>query len=669
MKLYELYHNGVDAYLYGYNTPYEPRTQTEGPLILGTLDDYSRVITVAADGLISDNNPILPETVNGFDITWSVSNEKNYEIRDQRIAVRDYTDIEDETLLLTASIQVYPDQGTVERSFRIQAQILRADLPYLNSEARGVSERMKRSESFVYDVTCVAAETEGFSTPAKPVYTDAHYSYSATLADNSEVPYNTLVTEESGHHYRITDTASLHAVLTIRVDVGHTTQDTFIPDWELEKNIQIVERVFTLTLVGNGGTIVSTVDGSRGETLTIQAIEDDPLFENLEISRIGHTFTDWFADEGMSKKYEGTVMPMHDLTLYAGWKINTYAVRFETNGGSSVSDQQVNHGSHAAKPAPDPSKANHRFMGWYADSALSREFDFNTEITGDTVIYARWILDEYKVTFNANGGSGGSTVTVSYNALLSAPGGVGRTGYTLTGWYRNANGSNPWNFSTDRVTQDLTLYAGWSANTYTVTFNGNGGSASPGSKTVTYASPYGSLASASRTGYTFAGWYTSASGGTLINDSTNVSTADNHTLYAHWDIIRVQIPNFSSWNVGDAQNWCNDRGIQTSVSRAYDWQLSRDKVRSNSHSGETVDWGTRITLYVSDGAKPIVEGDTVYVDETVYTSDSYGGGNQVRLGARTGVVKMIAGVGARSNPYNIDWTGWVPESAVHQRTN
>ena len=51
---------------------------------------------------------------------------------------------------------------------------------------------------------------------------------------------------------------------------------------------------------------------------------------------------------------------------------------------------------------------------------------------------------------------------------------------------------------------------------------------------MTFGSAYSTLATTSRTGYTFAGWFTAASGGTQVTAATIVSTASNHTLYAQW---------------------------------------------------------------------------------------------------------------------------------------
>jgi uncharacterized repeat protein (TIGR02543 family) len=87
---------------------------------------------------------------------------------------------------------------------------------------------------------------------------------------------------------------------------------------------------------------------------------------------------------------------------------------------------------------------------------------------------------------------------------------------------------------------DHTLYAQWTANTYTVTFDPNGGSTPvPTSKVVTYGSAYGTLATTSRTGYTFNGWFTAASGGTQVTAATVVTTAADHTLYAQWTALSI----------------------------------------------------------------------------------------------------------------------------------
>lgn len=76
--------------------------------------------------------------------------------------------------------------------------------------------------------------------------------------------------------------------------------------------------------------------------------------------------------------------------------------------------------------------------------------------------------------------------------------------------------------------------ASWGAATFTVTFNANGGTVSPGSKQVTYGSTYGSLPTPTRANYIFLGWFTAASGGSRVTSATTVGITANQTLYAHW---------------------------------------------------------------------------------------------------------------------------------------
>ena len=85
-------------------------------------------------------------------------------------------------------------------------------------------------------------------------------------------------------------------------------------------------------------------------------------------------------------------------------------------------------------------------------------------------------------------------------------------------------------------TASTTLTAICTANTYTVTFNANGGQTSTSSKKVTYGSTYGDLPTPTYSGYTFEGWYTSATGGTKVTSSSPVTITSNQTLYAQWKV-------------------------------------------------------------------------------------------------------------------------------------
>lgn len=121
-----------------------------------------------------------------------------------------------------------------------------------------------------------------------------------------------------------------------------------------------------------------------------------------------------------------------------------------------------------------------------------------------------------------------------------------KSGYSFKGWSKNSSATSGDTSNPKKVTlsgkesgtvTDGPYYAIFAPADYTVTFDANGGSVTPASKTVTFDATYGTLPAApnvARAGYTFTGWWTSASGGTQVTSSTTVTTASNHTLYAHW---------------------------------------------------------------------------------------------------------------------------------------
>lgn len=147
---------------------------------------------------------------------------------------------------------------------------------------------------------------------------------------------------------------------------------------------------------------------------------------------------------------------------------------------------------------------------------------------------------KYAVTFDASGGTvSDSKKTVTYGSTYGTLPTASRTGYTFDGWYTAASGGTKITADSKvSITANQTLYAHWKANSYTVTFDANGGTMSDLKTSVTYGSAYGTLPTPSRAGYIFMGWYTEASGGTNITADSNVETAKDHTLYAQWKLYK-----------------------------------------------------------------------------------------------------------------------------------
>lgn len=137
-----------------------------------------------------------------------------------------------------------------------------------------------------------------------------------------------------------------------------------------------------------------------------------------------------------------------------------YTVKFNTNGGSSVSSQKVEDGKAASKPS-DPTKKGYSFVGWYSDEACNTAYDFTTAVTGNITIYAKWSIESYTVSFDVKGGN--ETIdaqTVEYNGTITKPTDPTKDGYTFGGWYTSSYYITEFSF-TSKITKSLTLYAKW----------------------------------------------------------------------------------------------------------------------------------------------------------------------------------------------------------------
>ena len=124
---------------------------------------------------------------------------------------------------------------------------------------------------------------------------------------------------------------------------------------------------------------------------------------------------------------------------------------------------------------------------------------------------------------------------------------------------------------TSNTTGDVRIwYAIFRGNNYTVTFDPNGGSVSQTSKTVRYSQDYGTLPTPTREGYTFDGWYTSATGGTLITSTSTVNTGSNHTLYAHWTAtVRTITYNANGGSLyGDTASYVTSNSVTLDIGEA-----------------------------------------------------------------------------------------------------
>jgi uncharacterized repeat protein (TIGR02543 family) len=150
------------------------------------------------------------------------------------------------------------------------------------------------------------------------------------------------------------------------------------------------------------------------------------------------------------------------------------------------------------------------------------------------------------IRFESNGGSATPLQLIPPGEKITRPADPVRTGYTFGGWYADSALTISWDFNQIVSSDNITLYAKWAANTYTVTLDKQGGSGGPASIAAVYDAPMPSAAAPSRTGYIFGGYYDAVSGGTQYYTASMESVRawdkdGDATLYARWTAITYTV--------------------------------------------------------------------------------------------------------------------------------
>ncbi|HRT82051.1 MAG TPA: InlB B-repeat-containing protein, partial [Oscillospiraceae bacterium] len=230
-------------------------------------------------------------------------------------------------------------------------------------------------------------------------------------------------------------------------------------------------------------------------------------------------------------------MPAEDLTINAKWNINNYTITFNSNGGSPVADISLDYGEEIIPPA-NPTREGYTFQGW--DPALPA-----TMPAGDINTTAQWQVNQYKVSFDSKGGSDVDDITEDYGTQIQAPAAPTKTGYTFAGWYADEAYTTAVTWPYTIGASNVTFYAKWNINSYTLTFDANGGTGSMADMSFEYGESKDLTANAfTYVGYDFVGWNTEADGsGTAYTDKAEFGPmgAADVTLYAQWSVYYVTI--------------------------------------------------------------------------------------------------------------------------------
>ena len=298
-------------------------------------------------------------------------------------------------------------------------------------------------------------------------------------------------------------------------------------------------------------------------------------------------------------------------------------VTYDSQGGSAVPNGYVKDSGQKLDPPDDPSRDGYVFGGWYKEAACTNVWDFdNDTVSSAMTLYAKW-TPAYTVTFETNGGGTIASQTVAQGNKAAKPSDPSRGGYTFGGWYKEAACTNVWNFDNDTVSSAMTLYAKWTVNTYTVTFDKNAAAATGTMANQSRAYDDGLALTAnafSRTGYDFIGWSTDPAattaewtdGATVNLTNTNGATV---ALYAVWGTHAYTVTFNTNGGTGTMANQSRvyDDGLALTANAfsrtGYDfmgWSTDPAATTAEWTDGATVNLtsadGATVTLYAVWGA-------------------------------------------------------------------
>jgi len=206
-------------------------------------------------------------------------------------------------------------------------------------------------------------------------------------------------------------------------------------------------------------------------------------------------------------------------------------VRFESNGGTAIASQVILEGAKVVAPS-NPTRAHYTFDAWYSDVELTTPIVLaSATFDEDAVVYAKWIIDTFTVTFNTNGGSAVQAQTVDYNDTADKPADPTKSSYLFDAWYSDAGLTEEFDFETP-ITASITLYAGWD-DAVIITFVSNGGT-EVDAQTILVGAKATEPADPTLAGNVFDGWYYDDNTFTEAVDFAKDVFAEDDTLYAKW---------------------------------------------------------------------------------------------------------------------------------------
>ena len=338
-----------------------------------------------------------------------------------------------------------------------------------------------------------------------------------------------------------------------------------------------------LTTINNGNVTLYAIYGKESK-LSFNANTGSmkkttlKVYRGIKIGKLptptkkGYTFIGWYtAKKGGSLVTENTLYNLNvNSTLYARYKINTYTIKYNLNGGTNTTNPTT-YNVTSLFTLKKPTRVGYAFAGWYSNATLKTKITkIKKGSINNKVLYAKWTPITYSITYNANGGKGkmSKTSNVKYDSTTTLRKNTfTKKGCTFVGWSLNKNGTgtifkdqNTVKNLTTKSKGNITLYAVWKMATYNINYVLDGGINNLSNpKTYTIETNTITLKKPTKEGYIFTGWHSSLTSTKNINQIKKGSTG-TVTLYASWFKKTENITNMRQLVVETARKELGNKG-------------------------------------------------------------------------------------------------------------
>ncbi|MCR4901609.1 MAG: InlB B-repeat-containing protein, partial [Butyrivibrio sp.] len=253
----------------------------------------------------------------------------------------------------------------------------------------------------------------------------------------------------------------------------------------------------------------------KAASMRVWAVKDDKLVLTNSTDRTIEVALSGFSGYWLraNESYLADVPSTASADLLPAGAAST--ISFDSNGGTAVDPISGIPGDPVTAPE-NPTKTGYSFTGW--NPALPSVFP-----EADMSVTAQWQINQYTITFNTNGGTEIPAITQDYGTAITKPSDPTRNGYTFAGWDVTIPDLMP--------AENKTINALWGVNSYTITFDTDGGS-SVAAISQDYGTTITSPANPTKTGYTFAGW---------SQEIPTTMPAGNVTIKALWTVNQYTI--------------------------------------------------------------------------------------------------------------------------------